>query len=146
MRRPIGRFCRMPQISLISDSTVSTTSTPVIATKMIDGPTTLAAPSASTTTYSWTIADADAGSRWRSRKVSSTLRKSWKTGNCATNANATVASGTNPSSVDEGQAAGRAKPADAVHAGDDAADEADGTQGGLRQEDRAVHDMRLSQT
>src|SRR5260221_11555747 len=99
MRRAMGRFLRISQISLISDSIVSTTRTPVIATKMIDGPTTFAAPSASTTTYSWTIADADTGSKWRSRNVSSTLRKSWKIGKFATNANATVASGTNPSSV-----------------------------------------------
>jgi hypothetical protein len=47
---------------------------------------------------------------------------------------------------DKRQAAGRAEPADAVQAVDDAAEETDGTQGGWRRKDRTEDFVRLSQT
>ena len=61
-RRISGRLLVMPQISLISDSTVSTTSTAVTTTNTIHTPFRLAASAASPTTYVCTSERAFSGS------------------------------------------------------------------------------------
>ena len=110
----------------------------MIATKMIDGPIyCLLRPRPAPPHIHGLMVDAT-GQEVTEQNVSSTLRKSWKIGKFATNANATVASGTRPSSVTNDRLPARAEPADSVKAGGGTEYETDADPLGLRRRDHTL--------
>src|SRR5437764_12650122 len=98
-RRASGRLRRMPQIRLISRSTVEIARPAVTAINAIETPVKRAACSAKLSTYSWTTEAVLLGSMFLKTNASRAANQRSKMGKRATNASATVAIGTIASSV-----------------------------------------------